>query len=486
MNIDKSLYVPTAHQNPPTAVDVRRTIPVVKVGAILDVLVARQHNRNNYSLQVGKDTLQATSERPLPVGSRQVLKVLNVDTQGRLTTQVLSPTESRIAQALLAKTAVAQSLTQLYQNLPQAARPAAGLPPSVQQWAARLLAATPTRNDVVQPDKLAQALRNSGVFLEASLARGSAAPAQDTKSLLLNLLNQLLKASPARPGAPLPQTYAPSSKPAVSSQTTPAATSTPNTPLRGQPQSITPAPQSTAPQNTAPARTSIELPVFPSPGSSVSASSARPSTYGVPATPTAAHALTPPALSPQTALPQNLQATTYQQAAHNRRGELAQAANYQESAPSLLRVVEAGLARLESQQLVAAQGRENQQLMWLLELPVRNGQEIDVWQFYLRREERSTRQASEQNEVHWRVSLNVALGALGELAVEVDYAASETQLVFYSKNPDILALIQQRQDDLVTRLNTLGVEQTRVEAHFGELPEASRPPQYQPALDARA
>ncbi len=47
MNIDKSLFVPVSPQQTPASLDIRRTLPVVKVGAILDVLVSHQHNRRN-------------------------------------------------------------------------------------------------------------------------------------------------------------------------------------------------------------------------------------------------------------------------------------------------------------------------------------------------------------------------------------------------------------------------------------------------------
>ena len=165
MNIDKSLYVPpSTQQSPYVALDVRRTLPVVKVGAILDVLVASQHNRSNYTLQLGRDFVQANSERPLVVGSRQSLKVVDIDPQGKLTTQLLTANESRIAQALQLKSPVAQPLSSLVHQL--AAQPKASLPSAAQYWVDRIIASVPQRQNITQPQQLAQALRESGVFLE--------------------------------------------------------------------------------------------------------------------------------------------------------------------------------------------------------------------------------------------------------------------------------------------------------------------------------
>lgn len=484
MNIDKSLYVPTVTQNPTANLDVRRILPVVKVGAILDVLVSHQHNRKNYTLQLGRETLQASSDRQLPVGSRQILRVLSVDLQGRVTTEVLSPTENRVAQALASRAASAQSLSQVFQVLPRAQ-----LPQSAQAPAASLLAATATRSEIVQPEKIAQAIRNSGVFLEAALARGDPMQGRDLKSLLLTLLNQLASRAPEKSTAPLPQSYAPS-RPGVATLPPPPgqnAAGKLQLPLSDLP--AVPAKPSTS--QTAPTNSPLPRPTLgpPLPGLTSTSAPTRSELAPQAAPPPS------PASSERPAYLQQQADRAYQQMsqqASSQQGVLSAKPGARspqqaiESPQSVQRALESGLARLESHQLTAVQARENQQLMWLLELPVRNGSELDVWQFFLRREEQPSRHRPDTREAHWRVSLSVELGQLGELAIEVDYSASETCLAFYSKTPEVLALIQQRQHSFSAHLNSLGLDQAQIQIHFGELPESAHPPYYQPGLDARA
>ena len=70
------------------------------------------------------------------------------------------------------------------------------LPADARASAEKLLASLPDIRQMVDPKTVAQALSNSGVFLEASLLNGQAVP--DTKAALLRLVAQL---NPAVPGA---------------------------------------------------------------------------------------------------------------------------------------------------------------------------------------------------------------------------------------------------------------------------------------------
>lgn len=457
MNIDKSLYVPpSTQQSPYVALDVRRTLPVVKVGAILDVLVASQHNRSNYTLQLGRELVQASSEKPLVVGSRQALKVVDVDPQGKLTTQVVTPKESRIAQALQLTSSLAEPLSLLVNQL--AAQPRANLPAAVQHWVDRLLASIPQRTSLTQPQQLAQALRESGMFLESRLASGKV-PTQDFKAQLLNLWQQLSRIQSGKKGEPLPQTYAPSNTTtAGTAQAPPVALSRPVVP-----QPPTAPQQGQQPQPLVATNQPPQVPTAPS---------------------RAAPGQTPPQLA-ATSIQLYQQVSKQNSTAITHSSRPDGATSFSDSPQSLLRAVESGLARLETQQLTSVQARENLQLLWLLELPVRNGADIDVWQFLLQREEPDGKQTTADNETHYRVSLNVELGGLGSLAIEIDYSQSETRIEFYSKSTEVLAAIRARGDELKARLNSQGIEQPGIDAHFGEGRERSQS-FARPSLDTRA
>lgn len=439
MNIDKSLYVPPSTQQAPyVALQVRRALPVVKVGAILDVLVASQHNRNNYTLRLGRETVQAYSEKPLPVGSRQALKVLAIDQQGKLSAQIVSATESRITQALQARSYTAQPLSRVLQIL--ISQNNVQVPAATQNTLAQVLESIPQKKAIFQPQQLARAIRESGVFLESRLAQGDV-PVRDFKGLLLALWQQLSRGNPANianTANPLPKTYGP--PPAL----TTGGEQAPPAPLNAMRSSPEKAPQALVPRNDTSA---TSKPMVPAPSSRVMA----------------------------TNNPLQLYQQVSQQPSAPPPPPLMEESPY-----SLLRAVESGIARLESHQLTAGQARENQQLIWLLELPVRNGGEIDVWQFLLQRETPDDKKNTPEREARYRVSLSVELPAVGLLTIEIDYSESATRFNFYSKNADILAAINQRSSSLKARLSSQGIEQTSIAAHFGEgklpVPSSSAPP----------
>jgi hypothetical protein len=124
----------------------------------------------------------------------------------------LTPQET-LAVSAAAQTAAAQqtSLAPLFANL-DAASGLDSLPPQVQQAVAQLLAQRTSLDQNLTGSDIKQAFQNSGLFLEASLATGSVAPAAtpDIKAALI-VLRQVLttslaevttQAGPATPNAP--------------------------------------------------------------------------------------------------------------------------------------------------------------------------------------------------------------------------------------------------------------------------------------------
>ena len=123
----------------------------------------------------------------------------------------LTPLET-LAVSVAAQAAAAQqtSLAPLFANLGVAAG-LDGLPPQIQQAAALVLSQRTGLDPNLTGDDIKQAFRNSGLFLEASLASGSVSasgPTPDLKAALI-VLRQVLTTSldgvTATPGAPATQ-----------------------------------------------------------------------------------------------------------------------------------------------------------------------------------------------------------------------------------------------------------------------------------------
>ena len=150
----------------------------------------------------------------------------------------LTPPET-LAVTLAAQAAATQqtSLAPLFADLSVAAG-VNGLPPQVQQAVAQVLAQRTSLDPSLTGAGIKQAFQSSGLFLEASLASGSAAPsaALDLKAALI-VLRQVLTSSLGN-AAPTPGTMAPTTTvttaqpgPVVPSEDTPAAVSVSSLPV---------------------------------------------------------------------------------------------------------------------------------------------------------------------------------------------------------------------------------------------------------------
>jgi hypothetical protein len=177
-----------------------------------------------------------------------------------------------LAVSLAAQSAATQqtSLAPLFANL-GVTTGLAGLPPQVQQAVAQVLAQRTSLDQTLTGNDIKQAFQTSGLFLEASLASGSALSSNATPDLkaALVVLRQALttslagvtaSATPATPGAPAAVTTA-----------LPGAT-------LAVPQGSTP-PEVVAQQGTAPAVTTAATPAQPGaiPGAVVLAQAGQPS-----------------------------------------------------------------------------------------------------------------------------------------------------------------------------------------------------------------
>lgn len=480
MNFDKPLYITS-----PTVsgvVDTRQKAMSFRVGAILDVLVVRQQDASSYTLKMGQQQLSATSESQLQVGKRALLQVLGTDSQGRAALRPLTEQQSQVAVLLQQRVAGQQGspIRQLVQTSTNAL---------MRQTLEPLLTLLPQREDVLQAGKLRQTLQRSGVFLEALLARGQLPAAPDLKSVMLRLLGQL-QAPPSEGARPAPPNQAPQG----SATNTGAPQPQSSTPSSGQTtQPTTYAPPSRPPMPQSPATHSALPPQAKAPptlpANLLAGASAAPSTAS--RAPLSTHASNH--AQPLPASREAQISSAYQQTASSTATQhglqlgkaLAGMESKLESLPQLVRALESGVARIESQQLASLQAREQGQVQWLLDLPVRNGQEIDYWQLFMRREQSAQSDQSEK-EKRWLVTLSVELELAGKLAIHIDHSDRRTFVKLFSEEPAVLQWVAEKSPILEAKLSKAGIANSEVEGHFGALPDSLQPDVALPGVNATA
>jgi len=410
-------------------------------------------------LAIGHRQLSAETSLPLQKGQQLTLQVQSLGQQPVL--QILPASgDGTLAAAMRLLLPRQAPMTPLLSSLSQlAAAPQVPVPGLVKELVRAMVRQMPTVATASTPQGLQRALRESGVFLERKLVTppapaGAGSPAAaDFKASLLRLL-QLLRNWPSdqqpvtthRPGAagPLPGAAGSSSPPASA----PAGTATP---------SATPDQLQRAVKAT---------PLGPGPGEQTGA---RPSQAPLPAVarhetagPSAAAApvaqgpapLRGAAPLPQTALQVTLDLL-------NRSGNLR---------IDLLQQTEAALARLQLNQLAALpRDAERGVLEWLFELPLRRGEELDLWSMRFWRESpEQTRQRASAAPL-WSIQLAFDLPGLGPMQAQLQIAGQQISTHFWVEQAATLPLLREHLPELREAFSQLGLQVAEMDCRGGAL-----------------
>lgn len=377
--------------------------------------------------------LEVASLRELPV-----LKLLGVLQQ--------SPVTAALRDVLPRQ----QPLSPLLNALPRLV--AAGqLPAEVARLAGELLSRLPSPLSAGTPAGLRQALRDSGLFLEAKLAR------------------------PAQPGT---------AQQGTASGANPAAAST-GAQLAGDLKAnllrLVRALREN-PANSTPGGTRT-------PGSAASATSA-----AAPALPAAAPAATLAAAA--RALPGLASADP---GAPLQRGqppqppvaaaELARAQELALSRGELLRQAEGALARIQLNQLSSLPQERAQASEWLIEVPLRRDGETDVWSLRISRDPEGGAGQEAERETGggpgWTVMLAFDLPGIGPLQSRISLRGDSVAAQFFSRQQGILPLVAEHLPLLQARLQQAGLRVSELSCHHGQIPVPAGAPKTR-ILDERA
>ena len=137
----------------------------------------------------------------------------------------------------------------------------------------------------------------------------------------------------------------------------------------------------------------------------------------------------------------------------------------------LLQQAEAALTRLQLHQL-AALPREGERglLEWLFELPIRRGEDIDLWSMRIFAEHRQQQQESRRQAPSWSVQMAFDLPGLGPIQAQVQLAGEQVSTRFWAEHQHTLPLLREYMHELRQALNEAGLDVGELECQPGPRP----------------
>lgn len=276
------------------------------------------------------------------------------------------------------------------------------------------------RQAVQQPTTLQQAMQQSGVFMERQLAQEKAAVEGDFKANLLRL------------AAALEEQIRQTADGKINAQNLPAEIRNVLINLLNQPGALQRLPAHITNVLLANGQTPAQL-----------------LTHLLAAQPSAAVPLTAESLQQNTLTAQ----TTLAQSAVSELARLN----------TLLREVETAIARVQLNQLTMLREADNpaQQQVWLMDIPVRDKQQLQWMQLQLQKNNATDEAEAE----HWQVTLNLETQNLGKLRASITLYSSSVAVVFTAETAAVVALLDGNIGLLHDKLAALNLQVGQLRCH---------------------
>ena len=409
------------------------------VGQLLQATVVAPVQPHRVTLLIGGSRMEAETNSPLRPGQQLTLRV---EQRGETPLLRVLPqqSETREVQARGLRAALPRQtpLPPLLANLVLLARAPAQVgndsAPAWAKLARALVRALPEPRTVTTPDGLRRAMNDSGTFFESRAARAAAGgcsfPVEDFKAGLLRLAGLLNRESalpsrtPSPSGSGVPRgSTSPASAPtssasvATSSAGPPAAssTSTPRAPSTspGPPVSAKDAPKPVIPANSTPERADAPA-----------QSSAPPPRRGPP--------------HPQ----------------HPVSASIASLGAPGKIAAELRGQLDGAISRVQIHQLNSLSAEEGAKPVWSMEIPVRRGEQVDVWSLRI---EQDAGGAAGSPEKRWCVSLAFEIGLLGPVHARLTLQQQKVSASLWAEKESTAALIGSHVEELRQMLDEAGL-----------------------------
>lgn len=176
---------------------------------------------------------------------------------------------------------------------------------------------------------------------------------------------------------------------------------------------------------------------------------------------------------------------TIQQQVARPSAELASLQNInqrEEAMQTFLRQVESSLTHMQQTQLQNLNESQAGRPTWSLELPIKDGQDIDLFELRINEEE-SMRTEGETEKI-WNVTLKFDLTGLGKIKAHIKMQNDFVSAQFFTEKPEVLSLFQKNFDFLRNRLNYNGLNVGNIECAHSKLTK-DLPPINSKSLDER-
>ena len=148
--------------------------------------------------------------------------------------------------------------------------------------------------------------------------------------------------------------------------------------------------------------------------------------------------------------------------------------NQQEEAMhSFLRQIESSLSHLQQHQLQNLNESNFGRPDWLIELPIKDGQHIDLFKLHINEEESNN--ADEEHKKIWNVTLQFDLTGLGKIKAHIKMQNELVSAQFFSEKKDVLSLFQNNFDYLRSRLNLSGLHVGSIECTQAKIVDEQTP-----------
>lgn len=134
-------------------------------------------------------------------------------------------------------------------------------------------------------------------------------------------------------------------------------------------------------------------------------------------------------------------------------------------APALLDKIEGALARIQANQLNSLVAETTDKPAWLVDLPVRQGDRVDV--FRLRVEEDRAARRGEAESAPWSVWLDFDLAGLGCVRAQVRAQGESVSASFWTEQDGAAALFSRHMDVLHRELTAAGLSVGQLAAQAG-------------------
>ncbi len=140
--------------------------------------------------------------------------------------------------------------------------------------------------------------------------------------------------------------------------------------------------------------------------------------------------------------------------------DLGSLAGLRDAAPLLLQLAaeaEPVLARMESHQLMHLQQADSPVQQWLFELPLRHGQDINLWQLHIEKDQRRTPDDNGGGECRWALTLSVDFPETGALMVRLGLQGNQLHAHFHAASGDTLEQVRTQLPGLRAALESQGI-----------------------------